>query len=419
MNGVRLFSNAAIRSETSQNVPKTKRYSPVDICYYIAFAIYCFFHLLERTNFVSLGGVSFDLIGKIATGLMLILLCSRLFTIRFQLDSIMWSAIVLLCSLVVFFTAHSWICLSLALFIVAGKNIDIRPMVWIVLISTIVVVMITFLGVSSGLISNIASARAGETKIRYSFGFNQVNALGAAAVRIVSAVAYLRWEKNPLTFSLFALLICYLVDVVANSRTAELYIICLAAAQAAYYLLRKKRSIDAKQFGRFCLALIWVCVLISVYLLFFFNPSNSVMMTISKWVSNRFYSAWYLAKMYGVHLFGNGDMVLGGRVWAVDSYADLTIDNAWDHWLVIYGIVPTVIMLLGITKLFLIAIKSDHIDGSLIIFTLLIAVFAFGESTSLAIDYNPFLLLLWLPIYASDEAYGLKQSNSCAERLQQ
>ena len=76
-------------------------------------------------------------------------------------------------------------------------------------------------------------------------------------------------------------------------------------------------------------------------------------------------------------------------------------------------------MLLGITKLFLIAIKSDHIDGSLIIFTLLIAVFAFGESTSLAIDYNPFLLLLWLPIYDSDEAYGLKQSNSCAERLQQ
>ena len=120
-------------------------YSSVDICYYIAFGIYCFFHLLERTNYNSILGVSIDSIGKISTALMLVFVCARLATVRFQLTGFVRSAIVLSASLLVFIATRSWICLSLAMFVVAGKDIDVKPMVVTMLVTTILVVALVFL----------------------------------------------------------------------------------------------------------------------------------------------------------------------------------------------------------------------------------------------------------------------------------
>lgn len=416
MNGVSLYPKTFSSHRLHQGFASIKQFQPVDLCYYVAFGIYCFFHLLERTNFVSICGVSFDLVGKISTALMLILVCARLLTVRFQLDSLVWSALILVTSLLVFIVAHSWICLSLALFIVAGKDIDVRPMVLVVLLSTIAVVVITFIGVYSGAISNIASRRPGEVKVRNSLGFNQVNALGAAVARIVTAVVFLRWNKSPILVAGTAAIAIVFLETVANSRTSELYLLLLAVAQCVYYFRLNANRNNTRKVCFACLMLIWGSVLLSFVFLFLFNPSSSLMLTFSKLLSNRLYSAWYLFRAYGVHLFGNGNMVLGGNVWAIDSYATLTIDNAWDQWLVMYGIVPTAILLLGVTSLYFHAIKTDCFDNALIVFALLISIYAFGESTALAVDYNPFLILLCIPLFSTHKSRHNSKANLTTER---
>lgn len=374
-------------------------YSSVDICYYIAFGIYCFFHLLERTNYNSILGVSIDSIGKISTALMLVFVCARLATVRFQLTGFVRSAIVLSASLLVFTATRSWICLSLAMFVVAGKDIDVKPMVVTMLVTTILVVALVFFGVYTGVIANIASRRPGEFKVRNSLGFNQVNALGAAAARIYVSCVVLLWKKRPIFQMMLAVILVGFLEIAANSRTSELLIIVLAAVQSACYRRKNQGKQNARRVYLICLLLIWATVLLTFVFLFYFNSSNAFMVWMSNLLSNRLYSAWYICKTYGVHLFGNGDMELGQTIWAVDSYALLTIDNAWAQWLVMYGSVPTALILIGVTSLYVSAMKSGQIDGRLIVMAMLLSVYAFGETTALAIDYNPLLVLLGIPVF--------------------
>ena len=393
----------------SQAVPLSNagaKYSPIDICYYLAFAIYCFFHLMERTNYTSVFGISFDVIGKISTALMLVFVCARLLTVRFSLASLVRSALILAVSLLVFIVARSWICLSLALFIIAGKEIDIKPMARILLVTTLLVVALTFLGAYTGAIANIASRRPGETKVRNALGFNQVNALGAAAVRIYVSTSILSWDKKPTKALLLAAALSLFLEWVANSRTSELFIVVLALVRVFCYRRSKTGKLNSRKANIVCLLLIWGTVGLSFVFLFFFNSSSTVMVEISNLLSNRLYSAWYICRSYGVHLFGNGDMELGQTIWAVNSYALLTIDNAWAQWLVMYGSVPTALLLVGISALYIAAIKNGQSDGKLIILAVLLSFYAFGETTALAIDYNPLLVLLWIPIFGCPDAVG-------------
>lgn len=121
------------------DIKKSLKVNAADSCYYAAFTMYCFFHLMERTNYVYMFGVAMDSIGKIANALMLILLLVRFFSIRFTTDALVCSGIGFLVSLITLGVTKSWIPLSICLFIIAGNGIDIRRLTKIVLVVTVLV----------------------------------------------------------------------------------------------------------------------------------------------------------------------------------------------------------------------------------------------------------------------------------------
>lgn len=379
------------------DIKKSLKVNTADSCYYAAFTMYCFFHLMERTNYVYMFGVAMDSIGKIANALMLILLLVRFFSIRFTTDALVCSGIVFLVSLITLGVTKSWIPLSICLFIIAGNGIDIRRLTKIVLVVTVLVFLIVASGLISGSINSIDSIRPGETKVRHSLGFNQVNALGAVLARICTCVVYLRWNKSPLLSVLLTVTSVVFLEVVANSRTAELYLLVLICFQVYCYIRRQSFTSASK--SRICLYLVIGSFLLTVILLFVFSPSNAMLMAFSESLSNRIYSMWYLFKQYSIHPFGNGSLLLGATVWTGSSYAMLTIDNAWALWLINYGFIPTSFLLIGLILLFRRAPEGCFDDGSLIVLALYIALFGFCESTALAVDYNPFLVLISLSIF--------------------
>ena len=387
------------------NTRESLKVNAADACYYAAFAMYCFFHLMERTNYVYVLGVSVDSIGKIANALMLILLLVRLCSIRFTTDALICSGLVILATLITLGVAKSWIPLSICLFIIAGNGIDIRRLAQIVLATTVLVALIVAFGFISGSINSIDSIRPGETRVRRSLGFNQVNALGAVLARICTCIVYLRWNKPPLFSAILTVSSVVFLEMVANSRTAELYLLVLICFHIYFYI--RRNSISRASKSRIYLVLIIGSFLLTIVLLFVFSPSNSILMAFSESLSNRIYSMWYLFNQYSLYPFGNGSMLLGATVWTGSSYAVLTIDNAWALWLINYGVVPTLILFIGLILLCGRAPEERFDDGSLIVLALYVALFGFCESTALTVDYNPLLVLVGFSIFRNRDKLSI------------
>lgn len=378
---------------------------PVDICYYVAFGIYSFFHLYEATNYESFLFMQADLASKTATALMLVLLVPRLLSLRYNLDGFCKTVALLFAGILVFLTTKSWICFSLALFICAGHGLNVRHLIQISLYTTLLVFLVTVLGVQSGWIETIVSYRPGEVRLRDSCGFSQVNVVGNVAARVCTAVALLRWGKNPVLVTFFSLFVVVWLDVVANSRTSELYIVALSLANVAYYVKLKNGFVNVDKMLKRCLVLILLSAVGSWALMVFFNPGNSVLMSLSEVLSNRLYSSWYYFQNFSVSLFGT-QLVTGDVLWTGRSYALATLDNAYVYWLFGHGVLPTLCLVVGIVILFKRLRKYHYIDGTVIVFTLMCSLMAFCETSALSFDMNPTMLLLSIPIFGINDSDG-------------
>lgn len=378
-----------------------RREAPVDLCYYSAFAIYSFFHLMESTNYQSLFGMNIDSVSTAATALMLILLIPRLIVLRYSGQDLLRVSVVLLCGAAVFLVTRSWIVLSIGLFVCAGRKIRIDPLMYIMLINAIVVFTITYGGVKLGLIGSFLTSRMGETRVRDSLGFAQVNSVGFIGARICTATVVLRRRKTPWLSVMICLCIAAYIEVVANSRTSELYLIALAIAALFLWYKGKSKGLSMVGVSNTCIALVAFSILASIAVLLFFNPANSVLMGLSRLLSNRFYSMWYFSQNYGLNLFGNsGAEYTMESVWTGNSYAVLTIDNAWASWLYSYGLIPFAIIEIGIVSCLWNCRSSNyHVAYPMVVFALMCSLFAFCESSALAIDANPLMVLLACVVY--------------------
>lgn len=377
-----------------------------DLCYYIAFALYSFFHLFESTNYQSFLGIETGAASTVATALMLALLVPRFATLRFSGASLLKIMILLLVGLVVYIASGSWIFLSLVLFICAGYGIGLRVLMHILLWNALLVFASAFLGSRFGIIETILSSRHMETVVRDSCGFAQVNFVGAVAVRICAAIVALRWGKPPRLTVAFCIAIVLFVEFVANSRTAEVCIIIMVALNVLYHSRAQKDGsihVNPQRAIALCMAAILVSAGASLALMLFFDPGNSVMMQISELLSNRLYSAWYLSGIYGVSAFGNGMGNLSERLaevlWTGSSYASATVDNAWAAWAISYGLVPTLLAIAGFAILFKSLYTKRLMNGYVLVLTVLTAFYAFCESSALSFDMNPVLALLSIPIF--------------------
>jgi hypothetical protein len=379
----------------------TRREAPVDFCYYSAFAIYSFFHLMESTNYQSLLGISTDSVSTAATALMLILLIPRLVVQRYSGKDLLRVSVVLLCGAAVFLVTRSWIVLSIGLFVCAGRKIRIDPLMYIMLINAVVVFIITYGGVRLGLIGSSLTSRMGETRVRDSLGFAQVNSVGFIGARICTATVVLRRRKTPWLSVITCLCIAAYIEVVANSRTSEVYLVALAIAALVLWVKGKSKEPDMDGVSNTCIALVVFSIIVSIAALLFFNPANSVLMELSELLSNRLYSMWYFSQNYSINLFGNSEAVYTMEsIWTGNSYAMLTIDNAWALWLISYGLIPFVLIAIGIVSCLWSCRSSNYrVAYPVVAFALMCSLFAFCESSALAIDANPLMVLLACVVY--------------------
>lgn len=188
--------------------------------------------------------------------------------------------------------------------------------------------------------------------IRYSLGFNHPNTLAAIVLQILLCWVVIRWENFSFLDFMLMILISFLTVIVTNSRTT--FIISLLVLFSLIIVRVKKNHLTA--FTKFCLIVFpGVCAFFSFLLAVMYGPDHLWMRVINDLSSQRiFFSHEYLSS-YGISWWGK-PIVLGTNE-SFDGFqlgTTYTIDNAYCHLLVHYGLVATgffiTIYTIGIAK---------------------------------------------------------------------
>ena len=114
-----------------------------------------------------------------------------------------------------------------------------------------------------------------------------------------------------------------------------------------------------------------ICFLVAVYLQCTFNPEIDWMLNIDKALSGRLWLGNHGFNEYGIHLFGADIEYV--------SFADVTegkgyfyIDSAFQQLLINYGVIPSLLLAIGFTKLaYLVIQKNNVVFGLVLIFLML------------------------------------------------
>ena len=114
-----------------------------------------------------------------------------------------------------------------------------------------------------------------------------------------------------------------------------------------------------------------ICFLVAVYLQCTFNPEIDWMLNIDKALSGRLWLGNHGFHEYGIHLFG-ADVEYVGFADVTEGKGYFYIDSAFQQLLINYGVIPSLLLAIGFTKLaYLVIQKNNVVFGLVLIFLML------------------------------------------------
>lgn len=224
----------------------------------------------------------------------------------------------------------------------------------------------------------------------------------------------------------FHFVLCYIIIRGTNIRIAELilivflnyYLFYMTDTRAVYYLinllclllfLNKFWKINYRSkwgigflFRFSTLFSYTICFLTAVYLQCTFSPQIDWMLAIDKALSGRLWLGNHGFNEYGIHLFGANVEYVG--------FADVTetrgyfyIDSSFQQLLINYGIIPSLLLFIGFTKLASLIIQKNSVNfGLALIFLMLHSL---TDPQLINPTYNPIFFAL---AYLSSEEKRIK-----------
>lgn len=224
----------------------------------------------------------------------------------------------------------------------------------------------------------------------------------------------------------FHFVLCYIIIRGTNIRIAELilivflnyYLFYMTDTRAVYYLinllclllfLNKFWKINYRSkwgigflFRFSTLFSYTICFLAAVYLQCTFSPQIDWMLAIDKALSGRLWLGNHGFNEYGIHLFGANVEYVG--------FADVTetrgyfyIDSSFQQLLINYGIIPSLLLFIGFTKLASLIIQKNSVNfGLALIFLMLHSL---TDPQLINPTYNPIFFAL---AYLSSEEKRIK-----------
>ena len=374
--------------------------------YYLAFAIYSFFHALEIICFETVLSFEVDVLSTIATLFSIFFLLLKLITERYTVKEIASISFLAIVGLAVYYTSGSWICLSVILFVCAARGVSIKALMGITIATTSSIMLIAWFGVTVGVVENVLYPRDGILGARNPMGFSHPNQYGMMIARLGTAIFVLLAERRSVFLPAILIAFSTWAILLPDSRTAAAYLVLLAVLSGFYRMKSLFLKADNQNmFNRIVLALICFSAAASMVIMITFHPGNPFMMWLNDFFNGRPYSSWYYFSQSGLHAFGNTSIASSGAgIWIGSDHIADTLDNAWVVWVLMYGYVPAVILFLGFVKLYQGAAKKRILSASLVALAAIAVFYSLSEAVSFSIDFNPLLVLMSSLIYRESPA---------------
>lgn len=375
----------------------------VDFLFYLAFACFSVGEVLTTTAFLVL----YPFLGAFARGMVLVaapLLAMRIILLRQSAGQWLLTIVLLVFSALTLFYSGIQYPFWIFLFVAAGKGIDLKIIAKITLVVVTFMSVVTILSCYAGVLENYTLQETGERELRNSMGFLHPNRLGERLAEICIAYWYLNYNKHKArVIALCSVLMLY-VNFVSNSRTACIVFALLIIGTLLYPFLSKFSKMSVLISGIVVAALVFA----SFYYMIEYDPNNSFMVSLNQTLSNR------LSLMHGSFgyatpsLFGNdySDAPVVGYTVSAGGDHHFVVDNAYSHLLLLYGIVPTALLFVLISLVYIKFFREESYPISLFGLTIILVV-GFVENFTLDIQYNYFLLLISEVIFASNCDEGL------------
>ena len=369
------------------------RFMPI---YYVLFTIYCALNLLKFTSFQELSWMNIGLLYLLIRIVSTLVLGVRILVQRFQAKQYALCLVVGSCVLASTFISGSWNILLLLLFLIAGREVNLRKIAICVLCTNVAVIFLTVICANNGIIKKTTFIAGNGMPERQAFGFTHPNLFGLAVVTACCAYAVLQYRKfgwKDLLIYGVAFYACY---ELAYSRTSAISIL-LIVFLSLFVTIDKHGRWDKLILVLGSLAFLGLS-LFSIWLMVYFKPSISSMSNLNSMMTGRLDLLHHYFQTFGVHMFGFDFSKMQENY---RGYYDTFIcDNAFAHVVLESGIVVAALLFLAYEYVLL---RGLIVYGELTpeLFGLIIFAFvAFSESGAFWVCVNFCLVALAEPFFS-------------------
>ena len=228
--------------------------------------------------------------------------------------------------------------------------------------------------------------------IRYSLGYIYPLELMTHFLFLTMVYIYLRKSKYNYMDFIFINIINLLLYKITDARSS--FILIVFFSTVSYFIAKNKISFKKIKVVYFYVFLA-ICSVVPIIFSLAYNPDNALMFKINKILSNRVYLTHNAFNTYGFSLFGKNIPWVGfGGDLNPSSLGNTYnfVDCAYAKSLFDYGIIITVLIILGYAVIYTYSIKKRN--DILILIISIILVISIVEPRLFSIELNPYLLMM-------------------------
>lgn len=360
----------------------------------LMYSVFLLVTVLQATQFVAGGEMQTEIKYVrylILLGLALSLACSHELTMK----KILFAIVILVMSFLTGrgnqdFTSS----LLLGMFIICGVNLHTKYFLKVYCITVTAVCLVTVLLVASGVYTNDFLTETARS-IRYYLGFDYTTTLPNYFLHVV--IAWFAADDGRINILKTVIILIVNQILMYYTGTRAVYYLVILFVVLVWILNTDLHLLKTKPVRILSVLLMpFLCMFIFTATINY-SEKSTTLVKINDALSGRLEFSQNAVKKYGFEPFGEVVEFNTGRD-DIDRVGDyLFVDSSYIYDAMVYGIVPTVLVVLA----FSIMIYKSHKEKQYFLWLALIfiAIHAFTDFQLMRLDYNPFMLLIYSMLF--------------------
>lgn len=357
------------------------------LIFYIAYSMLLFSIMFSNVHYIN------KFINTIENiGLLILILNIFIQDIKYPKKSMLLIIILTIPVLISSLICNERVILKLILLIISSKQLDFNRFIKYDLIIRIIFLFLVLFLYKINLTTIIEIYRSDGT-FRNSMGFIHPNTFGTIVFVICCEVTYLCKNRKNIIYYATMLLLSIMIEKVADSRTSQIGIILLMIFNFIDDFMPTNLKFKMYKIIKYVpLILITLSFIIS----FAYANGNKLAIELDKLLSKRIYYSYAFIEEYGLKPFGTTVEFIYNNF---DQSKELwVLDNAYLLLMIRYGIIVSIMFILGLYSIIKKLLKEENNSKLIIIFAIYFII-SFIETSIFKIQYNPFLVYFSVLLY--------------------